>query len=227
MDINNVNIVNETKIISPSEKENSPDIINANIDNKENKKEEGMSSEEIFQIIKDVATQIFALFGADNFLALFPRPDFRGFGYVPQLFFIKPKTELISRTYNTSCSKRPVINYYDRKAEYVSYNPVMTGENISLSGGVLTSLYKEMLSPLKMTVFGNSLLRFDAHLAKEQLANRLQAQVPFSVYSPTFGLKELAIITNLTFKDTPFIDEVEVSLSIEVIKTFAPEKYKG
>ncbi|WP_422850383.1 DUF792 family protein, partial [Borreliella afzelii] len=77
------------------------------------------------------------------------------------------------------------INYYDRKAEYVSYNPVMTGENISLSGGVLTSLYKEMLSPLKMTVFGNSLLRFDAHLAKEQLANRLQAQVPFSVYSPT------------------------------------------
>ncbi|WP_419255440.1 DUF792 family protein, partial [Borreliella afzelii] len=197
MDINNVNIVNETKIISPSEKENSPDIINANNDNCENKKETGMTSEEIFQIIKDVATQIFALFGADNFLALFPRPDFRGFGYVPQLFFIKPKTELISRTYNTSCSKRPVINYYDRKADYVSYNPVMTGENISLSGGVLTSLYKEMLSPLKMTVFGNSLLRFDAHLAKEQLANRLQAQVPFSVYSPTFGLKELAIITSL------------------------------
>ncbi|WP_419255502.1 DUF792 family protein, partial [Borreliella afzelii] len=104
MDINNVNIVNETKIISPSEKENSPDIINANNDNCENKKEEGMSSEEIFQIIKDVATQIFALFGTDNFLALFPRPDFRGFGYVPQLFFIKPKTELITRTYNTSCS---------------------------------------------------------------------------------------------------------------------------
>ncbi|AJY73201.1 hypothetical protein BAFK78_R016 (plasmid) [Borreliella afzelii K78] len=223
MDIN----AEKNKTISPAEKEDSTGIVNANSDNCENKKEEGMSSEEIFQIIKDVATQIFALFGADNFLALFPRPDFRGFGYVPQLFFIKPKTELISRTYNTSCSKRPVINYYDRKAEYVSYNPVMTGENISLSGGVLTSLYKEMLSPLKMTVFGNSLLRFDAHLAKEQLANRLQAQVPFSVYSPTFGLKELAIITNLTFKDTPFIDEVEVSLSIEVIKTFAPEKYKG
>ncbi|WP_373585071.1 DUF792 family protein, partial [Borreliella afzelii] len=223
MDINN----EKNKTISPAEKEDSTGIVNANSDNKENKKETGMTSEEIFQIIKDVATQIFALFGADNFLAIFPRPDFRGFGYVPQLFFIKPKTELITRTYNTSCSKRPVINYYDRKAEYVSYNPVMTGENISLSGGVLTSLYKEMLSPLKMTVFGNSLLRFDAHLAKEQLANRLQAQVPFSVYSPTFGLKELAIITSLTFKDTPFIDEVEVSLSIEVIKTFAPEKYKG
>ncbi|WP_425337252.1 DUF792 family protein [Borreliella tanukii] len=193
-----------------------------------NNREKGeMSCAEIIQIIRDVVTQIFALFGADNFLVLFPRLDLKGFGYVPQLFFIKPKNQLISRTYNTSCSKRPVINYYDRKAQYVSYNPVMTGEHISLSGGVLTSLYKEMLSPLKMTVFGNSLLRFDAHLVKEQLANRLQAQVPFTIYSPTFGLKELAIITSLSFKDTPFIDEVEVSLSIEVVKTFALEKYKG
>ncbi|APQ15708.1 hypothetical protein BLA33_05045 (plasmid) [Borreliella garinii] len=226
MDIDNKNIINN-KTISPTEKENSTDIINTTNDNGEKNKEKEMSHAEIFQIIKDVATQIFALFGADNFLALFPRPDFRGFGYVPQLFFIKPKTQLITRTYNTSCSKRPVINYYDRKAEYVSYNPVMTGEHISLNGGVLTSLYKEMLSPLKMTVFGNSLLRFDAHLVKEQLANRLQAQVPFTIYSPTFGLKELAIITSLTFTNTPFIDEVEVSLSIEVVKTFTLEKYKG
>ncbi|WP_187983572.1 DUF792 family protein, partial [Borreliella bavariensis] len=67
-----------------------------NNNNSENKKEGTMSHIEIFQIIKDVATQIFALFGADNFLALFPRPDFRGFGYVPQLFFIKPKTQLIT-----------------------------------------------------------------------------------------------------------------------------------
>ncbi|ACL34540.1 DUF792 family protein [Borreliella garinii] len=226
MDSNNKNIIN-IKTISPTEKENSTDIINTNNDNGEKNKEREMSHAEIFQIIKDVATQIFALFGADNFLALFPRPDFRGFGYVPQLFFIKPKAQLITRTYNTSCSKRPVINYYDRKAEYVSYNPVMTGEHISLNGGVLTSLYKEMLSPLKNTVFGNSLLRFDSHLVKEQLANRLQAQVPFTIYSPTFGLKELAIITSLTFTDTPFIDEVEVSLSIEVVKTFTLEKYKG
>ncbi|PRR14660.1 MULTISPECIES: DUF792 family protein [Borreliella] len=192
-----------------------------NINNK------SISPGEILQIVKDVTTQIFALFGADNFLVLFPRPDFRGFGYIPQLFFIKPKNELITRTYTTTYSKRPVINYYNRKSEHVSYNPTMIGENISLSGGVLTSLYKEMLSMLKMTPFGNSMLRFDVHFAKEQLANRLQAQVPFSVYSPTFGLKELAIITSLTFKDTPFIDEIEVSLSMEIIKTFTLEKYKG
>ncbi|OJH14320.1 hypothetical protein ER70_09485, partial (plasmid) [Borreliella bissettiae] len=60
---------------------------------------------EITRIIRDVITQIFALFGADNFLVLFPRMDLKGFGYVPQLFFVKPKTELITRTYNTSCSK--------------------------------------------------------------------------------------------------------------------------
>ncbi|WP_418906410.1 DUF792 family protein [Borreliella tanukii] len=221
MAINNKKIINK-KTISPAEKGSSIDIAN------EEKKEEGKKlSPENSQLIRDITIQLFALFGADNFLLLFPRPDFKGFGYVPQLFFIKPKTELITRTYNTSCSKRPVINYYDRKAEYVSYNPVMTGEHISLNGGVLTSLYKEMLSPLKKTVFGNSLLRFDAHLVKEQLANRLQAQVPFTIYSPTFGFKELAIITSLTFKDTPFIDEVEVSLSIEVVKTFTLEKYKG
>ncbi|WP_418906416.1 DUF792 family protein (plasmid) [Borreliella tanukii] len=221
MAINNKKIINK-KTISPAEKGSSIDIAN------EEKKEEGKKlSPENSQLIRDITIQLFALFGADNFLLLFPRPDFKGFGYVPQLFFIKPKTELITRTYNTSCSKRPVINYYDRKAEYVSYNPVMTGEHISLNGGVLTSLYKEMLSPLKKTVFGNSLLRFDAHLVKEQLANRLQAQVPFTIYSPTFGFKELAIITNLSFKDTPFIDEVEVSLSMEVVKTFTLEKYKG
>ncbi|WP_215539017.1 DUF792 family protein, partial [Borreliella bavariensis] len=111
MDIDNKNIINN-KTISPTEKENSTDIINTTNDNGEKNKEKEMSHAEIFQIIKDVATQIFALFGADNFLALFPLPDFRGFGYVPQLFFIKPKTQLITRTYNTSCSKRPVINYY-------------------------------------------------------------------------------------------------------------------
>ncbi|WP_210360352.1 DUF792 family protein (plasmid) [Borreliella turdi] len=201
------------------------DINNKNTNN--NNVENNKKVMEITQIVRDVTTQIFALFGADNFLVLFPRMDLKGFGYIPQLFFVKPKTELITRTYNTSCSKRPVINYYDRKAEYVSYNPVMTGENISLNGGVLTSLYKEMLSPLKMTVFGNTMLRFDAHLVKEQLANRLQAQVPFSVYSPTFGLKELVIITSLSFKDTPWIDEVEISLSMEIVKTFTLEKYKG
>ncbi|WP_420025130.1 DUF792 family protein (plasmid) [Borreliella yangtzensis] len=226
MDINNKNIVDVTKTTPPAAQENPAEIIELKPKCDERKEGE-MSCEEVRRLFKDVSTQVFSLFGADNFLVLFPRQDLKGFGYVPQLFFIKPKTELITRTYNTSCSKRPVINYYDRKAEYVSYNPVMTGEHISLSGGVLTSLYKEMLYPLKMTVFGNSLLRFDVHLAKEQLANRIQAQVPFTIYSPTFGLKELAIITSLTFKDTPFIDEVEVNLSIEVVKTFTLEKYKG
>ncbi|WP_418457479.1 DUF792 family protein [Borreliella andersonii] len=115
-------------------------------------------------------------------------------------------------------------------------------KKIILSGGIASGktylacyLYvKSLLTNKKLYssdtnnfIIGNSMLRFDAHLVKEQLANRMQAQVPFSVYSPTFGLKELAIITSLSFKDTPWIDEVEVSLSMEIVKTFALEKYKG
>ncbi len=69
------------------------DINNKNTNNKT------MLPQEISQIIRDVITQIFALFGADNFLVLFPRMDLKGFGYIPQLFFIKPKNELITRTY--------------------------------------------------------------------------------------------------------------------------------
>ncbi len=150
-------------------KGNSMDIKNKNIDNFENKKEREMSCEEIRQLIKDISTQLFALFRTDNFLLLYPRPDLKGLGYVPQLFFIKPKTQLISRTYNTNCSKRPVINYYNRKAEYVSYNPIMVGEHISLSGRVLTYMYKHMFLIFKTTIFGNCLLYFDSHLVKEQL----------------------------------------------------------
>ncbi|MDO7257020.1 DUF792 family protein, partial [Borreliella burgdorferi] len=33
---------------------------------------------EIAHIVRDVTTQIFALFGADNFLVLFPRMDLKG-----------------------------------------------------------------------------------------------------------------------------------------------------
>ncbi|AYE37095.1 hypothetical protein DB313_06220 (plasmid) [Borrelia turcica IST7] len=186
-----------------------------------------LEQHDIINIVKASINQVFSLFGNDNYIVLFPRMDLKGFGYIPQLFFIKPKGELLSRTYNTSCSKRPVINFATRKAEYVSYNPVMTGETIALSGAVLTSVYKEMLEPLKSTPFGNSLLEFDSSFVKEQLANRIEAQVPFSAYSPTFGLKELVVLTSVSFKDTPFIDEVEISINIEVIKTFAISSYKG
>ncbi|WP_210380238.1 DUF792 family protein, partial [Borreliella burgdorferi] len=50
------------------------DINNKNTNNKT------MLPQEISQIIRDVITQIFALFGADNFLVLFPRMDLKGFG---------------------------------------------------------------------------------------------------------------------------------------------------
>ncbi|MBB5141920.1 hypothetical protein HNP63_001341, partial [Borreliella afzelii] len=60
MDIN----TEKNKTISPAEKEDSTGIVNANNDNCENKKEGEMSCEEIRQLIKDIATQLFTLFGA-------------------------------------------------------------------------------------------------------------------------------------------------------------------
>ncbi|QTL84252.1 DUF792 family protein (plasmid) [Borrelia miyamotoi] len=185
----------------------------------------GMNSAEILNLIKDILTQISSSFINHNFILLFPRPDLKGLQYLPQLFFIQPKNELLNRTYNTTCTKRPVINYYSRKAEYVSYNPTLTGEFISLHKGILTSPYREMISLLKSTPFGNALLAFDGNLAKEQLAQRLQAQVLFTAYSPTFGIKDLIVINSISFKDTPYIDEVEVSLNMEVIKTFTLKKF--
>ncbi|AWG43351.1 hypothetical protein CR532_05270 (plasmid) [Candidatus Borreliella tachyglossi] len=186
-----------------------------------------MDKHEILHLIKATVNQVFSFFSSGNFIVLFPRMDLKGFGYIPQLFFIEPKGDLIIRTYSTSCSKRPVINYYTRKAEYVTYNPVLNSEVISITGGVLTSIYKEMLSPLKMTPFGNSLLQYDSNFVKEQLANRIEAGVPFTAYSPTFQFKELVILTSVTFKDTPYIDEIEINLNIEVVKTFTLNEYKG
>ncbi|QFP42462.1 DUF792 family protein (plasmid) [Borrelia miyamotoi] len=185
----------------------------------------GVNSNEILNLIRDILSQITSVLSSHNFILLFPRPDLKGMGYLPQLFFIQPKNELITRTYNTTCSKRPVINYYSRKAEYVSYNPILTGEFISLPKGILTSPYKEMINLLKSTPFGNALLAFDGNLAKEQLASRLQAQVLFTAYSPTFGIKDLVVINSITLKDTPYIDEIEVSFNMEIIKTFTLQKF--
>ncbi|WP_038358929.1 DUF792 family protein [Borrelia hispanica] len=179
-----------------------------------------MNSFQITNLIKEIVTQTLSLFVHDNFIVLFPRLDFKGLGYIPQLFFIKPKNELISITYNTSCSKRPIVNYYTRKAGYVSYNPILNSEIISLNSGVLTSFYKEIIEDMQASIFGSAILQYDSHLVKTQLNNRIEAGVPFTAFSPAFGIKEVVTLTSITLKDTPNIDEVEISLTMEVAKTF-------
>ncbi|MDO7279707.1 DUF792 family protein, partial [Borreliella burgdorferi] len=61
---------------------NNKNIINNNLEKKkfEEKIKDVEKKEfwEITRIIRDVITQIFALFGADNFLVLFPRMDLKG-----------------------------------------------------------------------------------------------------------------------------------------------------
>ncbi|WP_231439814.1 DUF792 family protein [Borrelia duttonii] len=43
--------------------------------------------------------------------------------------------------------------------------------------------------------------------------------------SPSFGFIEIVAITSLDLKDTVYLDEVEISVTLEVLKTFT--KYKG
>ncbi|WP_434757558.1 DUF792 family protein (plasmid) [Borrelia puertoricensis] len=184
-----------------------------------------LTPSQITNILKETFNEISTVFMAYNFLSLCPRMDFKGLGYVPQGFFILPKSELISTTYTTTCSKRPVIDYYTRKAEYVSYNPTFTGEVITLNNAVLTSAYKELLNFSTNTAFGKLIFPYTSNLAKQQLVNRVEESVPFSLYSPTLGFRSIVAITSLTLKDTVYLDEVEISLTLEVLKTF--NLYKG
>ncbi|AMR76195.1 DUF792 family protein [Borrelia hermsii] len=184
-----------------------------------------LTPSQVTSILKETFNEISSVFMAYNFLSLCPRMDFKGLGYVPQGFFILPKTELISTTYTTTCSKRPVIDYYTRKSEYVSYNPTFTGEVITLNNAVLTSAYKELLKFSANTAFGKLIFPHTSNLAKQQLINRVEESVPFSFYSPTLGFRGIVAITSLTLKDTVYLDEVEISLTLEVLKTFSI--YKG
>ncbi|WP_245580760.1 DUF792 family protein [Borrelia coriaceae] len=176
-------------------------------------------------ILKETFNEFSSVFMAYNFLILCPRMDFKGLGYVPQGFFILPKTELISSSYSTTCSKRPVIDYYTRKAGYVSYNPIFTGEIITLNNGILTSAYKEMLEWSVNNASGRSIFPHTSNLSKQQLINRVEASVPFTLYSPSLGFRGVVAITSLTLRDTVYLDEVEISLTLEVLKTF--QVYKG
>ncbi|WP_038364104.1 DUF792 family protein, partial [Borrelia persica] len=56
----------------------------------------GLTPSQVTSILKETFNQISSLFMDYNFLALMPRMDFKGLGYVPQIFCILPKSELIS-----------------------------------------------------------------------------------------------------------------------------------
>nr|WKT13991.1 DUF792 family protein [Borrelia sp. BU AG58] len=46
-------------------------------------------------LIKEIVNQILSLSSASNFIALFPRPDFKGLAYLPQVFLYFQKKRLL------------------------------------------------------------------------------------------------------------------------------------
>ncbi|WP_024654544.1 DUF792 family protein [Borrelia hispanica] len=184
-----------------------------------------LTPSQITTILKETFNQLSSVFMTQNFLILCPRMDFKGQGYVPQGFFIQAKSELINMKYNTTCSKRPIIDYYTRKSTHVSYNPTFNDEIITLNNARLVSGYSELLKWSFNVPFGKSIFPHTSNLAKQHITNRVKESVPFSVYSPSFGFIEIVAITSLDLKDTVYLDEVEISVTLEVLKTFT--KYKG
>ncbi|WP_241766215.1 DUF792 family protein [Borrelia crocidurae] len=173
--------------------------------------------------------QVFSLAPNSSFMVLFPRLDLRGFGYVPQIFYIHPKHDVLISSISANTTDKAVINQYDRKSTYTSYNVISEPQTLSINRAILTSMAKIMVEPLKKTVFGNTVLEFDSNLAKAQLKERVSSGVYFNIYSPSIGFHETAVITSLITNDSPYIDEVEVSLTIKILKTFniASSSYMG
>lgn len=173
-----------------------------------------------FQLIKDICNQLASLGSDSSFIVLFPRMDFKGLGFIPQLFFIHPKHDLVISNITANTSDKPVLDIWNRNAKYASYNVITQPQTISLNNGILTSIPSLAISYLKRINLFQQALTFEANLIKEQLKERVLSGVYFSIYSPSFGLHELSVITSLTTNNTPYIDEVEISLQIKIVKSF-------
>nr|WKT13990.1 DUF792 family protein [Borrelia sp. BU AG58] len=125
-------------------------------------------------------------------------------------------------------SQRAIINPANRRSEFVNYNVTSNPEIITLNNAILSSLYeKVLLENLRVTPFANSVLEFNSSFVKMQFRERFKAGFYYTVYGPFIGFHETAIINSLKMKSTPFIDELDISLQIKVVKTFNFATYKG
>ncbi|AWG43280.1 hypothetical protein CR532_04600 (plasmid) [Candidatus Borreliella tachyglossi] len=179
-------------------------------------------------LIKEVINQILSLANVSNFIALFPRPDFNGLGYLPQVFFVFPKRGAVEENLSSISSDRAVINISSRRSEFVSYNITAKPEIITLNNAILSSIYdRVLLDHLRVTPFANSVLEFNSNFVKMQFRERFKSGIYYTIYGPVIGLHETAIISSLKLKSTPFIDELDISLQIKIAKTFNFLSYKG
>ncbi|AMR75918.1 DUF792 family protein [Borrelia hermsii] len=184
--------------------------------------------EDVTLLIREVVNHVLSLSSSSNFIAIFPRPDFKGLAYLPQVFFIFPKLGAIEENLSSISSQRAIINLNTRRSEFVSYNVTANPEIISISNAILSAIYdKILIENLKTTPFANSALEFDSNFIKMQFREKFKAGIYYTIYGPSIGFHETAIINSLKIKSTSFIDELDISLQIKIVKTFNFFTYKG
>ncbi|AAC66283.1 hypothetical protein B1U23_06250 (plasmid) [Borreliella burgdorferi] len=187
-----------------------------------------MIKEQASKLIKEIVNQISSLASISNFVLLFPRLDFKGLGYIPQLFFIFVKHDLIEENLSSVSSARAVIDFTNTKSEYVNFNITPRPEIVTINKGILSSIYDQtLIRALRETPFMNSALEFNSNFIKMQFRQRFNLGVYYSMYSPSVGFHEVVSISSLKLKDTVYLEEVEISLQVKICKTFNILTYKG
>ncbi|AHH08982.1 DUF792 family protein (plasmid) [Borrelia anserina] len=183
---------------------------------------------DVTALILEVVNHILSLSSSSSYIALFPRPDFKGFLYLPQVFFVFPKAGAIEENLSSTSSQRAVVDLNTRHSEFISYNVTANPGIITITNGILSSIYdKVLIENLKLTPFANSVLEFSSNFVKMQFREKVKEGIYYTIYGPSVGFHETVIINSLKIKSTSFIDEVDVSLQIKIVKTFNFSTYKG
>ncbi|WP_445436392.1 DUF792 family protein [Candidatus Borreliella tachyglossi] len=176
--------------------------------------------EENSKLIMEISNQVLTLLGGGSWIALYPRLDFYGLGFIPQLFFITPVYEYIEVSTGQEGSTYPIINPVTRNLQNASYNIYGKPYTITLNNGNLTSFYEKLIfkEALKRLPLFNKIFRETKSLVKKQLEERVKAGVPFSFYSPTVGYINYTKIPRLVTRPTEFEDTYSISITVEEIE---------
>ncbi|WKC58460.1 DUF792 family protein [Borrelia sp. P9F1] len=172
------------------------------------------------KIILEICNQIILLFGrGSNWMALYPRLDFYGLGFIPQLFLISATNEYMEISTGQDGASYPIINPLTRNLQNASYNIYGKPYTISLNDGILTSFYEKIIfdETLKRIPALNAVFRETKSLVRKQLEERVKAGVPFSFFSPLTGYIAYTKIPRLVTRPTEFEGTYNVSISIEEI----------
>ncbi|AYE37010.1 hypothetical protein DB313_05785 (plasmid) [Borrelia turcica IST7] len=173
------------------------------------------------KLILEICNQIILLFGrGSNWMALYPRLDFYGLGFIPQLFLISATNEYMEISTGQDGSSYPVINPVTRNLQNASYNIYGKPYTITLNEGILTSFYEKIIfdESLKRIPALNAILRETKSLVRKQLEERVKAGVPFSFFSPLTGYIPYTKIPRLVSRPTEYEGTYNVSISIEEIE---------